>query len=118
MNDKKYIPRRLDSSDIFPMLRILSKCHIERFNDVFEVDSGKKDNGTKIWLTFVSTICGGIGECKEDVTELISRIYGCDKSEIEKMPPAKLIELVRQILEGQDFADFFTAVLKLLLWTK
>ena len=112
MSKNKYSPRKLEAGDIFPVLRIISKCDIKALESFLEKGKDDGETGVGLWLGFVGIICGGIGKCKDEVIELVAEIYKCEKTEIEKISPAELVELIKNVIEGEEFTDFFTAVLK------
>lgn len=109
--------RPLTVKDIFPLAKIISLCGISKLKNCFLNFDDTKDYraaGINITLGIITLICENINNCKEELLIFISDLINIDKEQIENMPPAKFIGILKSIINKEDFRDFFSALSELL----
>ncbi len=123
---KKWEFRRLDAPDIFPVLNLIKKIGFKEFKECFKSDelkdiakSGDDDSATMAaGMTIIFDIAGividHIGNCQDDIFNLLASVSNLTREEIEKLSMAELAEMIIELVQKDDFADFFKVVSKLL----
>ena len=117
--------RKLEAKDVAPMASILSKIGMKEikacFNpdDIQEIVSGKdaEDAAAAVGFTVIFDIAGVIlgnyEKCQDDIFKLIASLSGKDKEGIAKLPLDTFFELIIEIVQKEEFKDFFKVVSKL-----
>ena len=132
MSEKKYTLRGLEASDFFLMTRILSKVGVKQLKSCIQNDEVKdaikaamgnegEQNAadadiTSVGISVAFEIAGVVLEnlenCEKDVSKLLSRLSGLKEDAIEHMPISEFSDMVFDVIQHEDFRDFFTAVIK------
>lgn len=118
--------RTLKSEDLFTMLRIIDKIGVNDLTDsffkknimqfLFEKTKEEEENNEEsksaivsyqITLNIVSVIVGNLNKAKSDIFEFIADLTDEKVETIEQLPLAQFIKLVREIIQSEDFKDFF-----------
>lgn len=121
--------RTLQSKDIFPMLKIISKLGINQFKESFSpnnvkkvIDANgkvKKDEldsivGINIVFDIAQIILTNINKCQNDIYNFLASVSNLERDEIEKMSPAEFLQMIIDLLQKEEFKDFFGVVSKLI----
>lgn len=128
MSETTYELRELQSKDIFPMFKVISKIGINEFKQCFESDSmkalvdsmkdeeGKADAssvGIAIMFDVASVVIAHIPECEADIYQLLSQLSGMKKEEIASLPMADFASMIIDVFKQDGFMDFIQVVSKL-----
>ena len=140
MEEKEYTLRALETDDIFPMMNIITKIGIKRFKACFENEevsgaissalAARKagdDNaeaaatakaavervGMFVMIDVADILLSSLPLCKDDLYLLLSQLSGKTTEEIGKQPPRTTIRMIKDVLQKDNFADFFGDVLSL-----
>lgn len=117
--------RKLEAKDIAPMASILSKIGMKEIKNCFNPDdiqllaSGKnaEDAAAAVGFTVIFDIAGVIfgnyEKCQDDIFRFIAGLSGKSKEEIAKLPLDTFFELIIEIVQKEEFKDFFKVVSKL-----
>ena len=117
--------RKLEAKDIAPMASILSKIGMKEIKNCFNPDdlqelaSGKnaEDAAAAVGFTVIFDIAGVIfgnyEKCQDDIFRFIAGLSGKSKEEIAKLPLDAFFELIIEIVQKEEFKDFFKVVSKL-----
>lgn len=117
--------RRLDAPDIFPVLNLIKKIGFKEFKECFKSeelkdiaksgdDSATMVAGATIMFDIAGIVIDHIGACQDDIFNLLASVSNLTREEIEKLSMAELAEMVIELVQKDDFADFFKVVSKLL----
>lgn len=124
----KFEFRRLNSKDIFPMARIITKIGFKEFkgcltsSDIAQLvtaDADKKDNltttiGLSIALDMGGVILANLEKCEKEVFEFLSSVSGMSVKELEGMALSDFAELVLEFFKKSELKDFIKVVSRLL----
>lgn len=125
----KYELKTLTSKDIFPMINLISKFGIDEFKKCFDpkivqqmVDENgeiKGDQlmsvvGINIAFDVASIVITNIGKCENEIYEFLVNISNLKRKDIEKMSPAEFAQMIIDVIQKEEFKDFFGVVSKLL----
>ena len=119
----EYELRNLTSKDIYPVTKIISKIGFKEFKQVFESDTvrGMAANGEvaeSVGLAIVIDLAGivlaNLSSCEKEINEFLSSVTGLNTEEINKIPMAEYMQLIIDIVQKEEFKDFFKVVSKLL----
>lgn len=123
--DKKYTLRELQSKDVFPMFKIISKIGIKEFKECFgsaevqKVISGKgkeadvKAVGAVVMVEMASVVISHIADCEQDIYLFLSNLSGMSKKEIEELGMVTFFEMIVDVFKKEEFKDFIGVVSKL-----
>jgi hypothetical protein len=127
---KVYELRELTADDMFPMFQIISKIGIKEFKSCFESESVRKlvaevssgesggDElkaavGVTVVLDIASVILSNIGNCKDDIYQLLSQLSGIKTKDIAKLPMSVFMGMIIDVIKKKEFSDFFQDAVKL-----
>ena len=128
---KPYTFRKLSSTDMFLMFKIISKIGVNEFTACFGKDSviktiknmsdeeKKSDNGAMIatvsvMLEAANVILGNIGKCEKEIYQMLANTSNLTIDEITAEGNSVLfLEMVVDFLKKEEFGDFFRVVSKL-----
>lgn len=127
MDESKYTLTNFKSADIFTMATLLSKIGLGKIMDYFGKDNvtqllnGAKENdenaqsfvGMGILVQAVEIILGNLDKCKAEIYALLFSASGINTKELEKMDAVDFAELVIEVVEMEQFKDFFKVALRL-----
>lgn len=127
-----YIFRKLNSTDVFPMFKIMGKIGVNNFDTCFKKESIKRmvsdalngntvdsddDSahaaGISIMLGIVNVIIGNIPKCEQEIYELLSNTSNLSVSQIKELDFAVFTEMVIDFVKKDEFKDFVKVVSKL-----
>lgn len=108
--------RKLNTGDVFKMIRIISKCGISEFKKCFVLGGIAKDKknieeiGFNALLEIAGIIADNLPKCEKEIYAFLAGISGLSEKEIEQLEPAETTNMIYEITHKEEFADFFTAV--------
>ena len=121
---KVYELRDLQSKDIFPTVKIISKIGINEFKQCFSSDDIKalvgEDKvdveaiGLSVFLDVANVVLSHIPSCEEDIYLLLSGLSGMSKKEIAELPLLTFTEMIIDVVKKDEFKDFIKVVSKFL----
>lgn len=127
MEESKYTLTNFKSTDIFTMATLLSKIGLGKIMDYFGKDNvlqllnGAKENdenaqsvvGMGIMVQAVEIILGNLDKCKAEIYALLFSASGINTKDLEKMDAVDFAELIIEVVEMEQFKDFFKVALRL-----
>lgn len=125
--EKSYTFRPLETSDIFPMFKLLNKMGFKEFREneglkkvVFMFAGGTVNGkvdvnalGIDIFFEIAAIICDSIPKIETELYTLLSSVAGLKVEDIKKQPPAVTMEMIIEFVQKEEFKDFFKVVSKL-----
>jgi hypothetical protein len=125
--EKPYTFRRLETTDMFMMFKLLNKIG---FKDLKENESlkqtlflfmggtanGKIDVnklGMEIFFEAASVLFEAIPKAENEIYTLLASVASLKPEDIKKQPPATTFEMIVDFCKKEEFSDFFKVVLKL-----
>lgn len=118
--------RKLRTTDIFPMSKIISKIGFKEIKNAFNtpeiaklVKNGKsKDDvvaqvGAIITLDIASIILENLNKVEDDIYSLLAGLSGMTEEEISTQEPYLTAQMIVDLVNKKEFMDFFKVVLKL-----
>lgn len=126
---KPYILKRLQSRDIFPMLRILSKINFKELKACFsspeiavtvaklsekEGEDGKNMSADEIFsavgvgvvLDVAGVIINNIPYCENELYSFLSSLSGMKNDEIMNLDAVVFFEMIVDVIKKPEFKDF------------
>ena len=110
--------RKLEAKDIAPMASIINKMGWKEFKTVFQSTEGKDMTdlnalGMAVAFDIVGVILANYEKCQQDVFNFLASLSGMKPKQIESLSPADFAEMVIELVQKEEFKDFFTVVSKL-----
>ena len=108
--------RKLNTADVFKMIRIISKCGISEFKKCFILGGIAKEKknieeiGINVMLEIVGIVADNLPKCEKEIYSFLAGVSGISEKEIEKLEPAETANMIYEIVHKDEFSDFFTAV--------
>lgn len=123
--DKKYEFRKLKSTDIFTMVKIISAIGVNKFSNCFKSEEVRKlinneDNnnsvivGAGVFLEVAQVIFEGIDKCEKDIYKLLADTSNLTVDEIKELDGVTFFEMIIDFVKKDEFLDFIQAASKLL----
>lgn len=124
---KPYTFRKLGTTDMFLMFKVLNKLGFREFKDneglkktlfVFMggTTNGKVDVnkiGMDIFFEVAAIITEALPKAEDEIYSLLSNLSGIKVEDIKKQSPAVTLEMIVDLIKKEEFKDFFSVVLKL-----
>ena len=120
--------RRLNSTDIFLMTKIIGKIGINEFTSCLEKDSvknllgnltGKESTanattmvGISVILEVANVIMGNLPKCEAEIYQLLANVSGMSVKEIKGLDGVVFFEMVMDFVMKDEFRDFIKVVSK------
>ena len=115
----KFTLRKVEADDIFVVTTLLGQIgfkeikRIAKDSDLMALLKDKEIDGlTKgigIGAEIVEIILTHIEVCKNQVYRFLSRLSGLEIETIAKLPPADFVDMIYEVVEQDEFVDFFKA---------
>lgn len=110
--------RKIVTSDIFTMVRIIRKIGLDDIKSYIGAFSGMKlekaenlrEKGAEIFMDIICSALEKLPEIEADLCGFIGGICEKKAEEIESLPPAEFVDIIYEIVHKEEFGDFFTAV--------
>lgn len=122
--ETKFELRPLEGSDIFVMTSIISKIGVRNIAKCFdsqEIQEAKKEDaantekiGTLVFCNIADLVLERLEYCEDGICKLLSRLSGKPAAEIKQMEAIVYLEMFMQVVQDENFADFFTHAYELL----
>lgn len=122
----KYELKPLQSKDVFPMFRIISKIGIKEFKECFNSADVKaviaqqtegadvtKEVGLAIMLDIAGVVVAHIADAEQEIYAFLSGLSGMSKKEIESLDMVTFFEMIVDVFKKEEFRDFIGVVSKL-----
>lgn len=115
METTTYELRKLEAKDIAPMASIINKIGWKEFKVAFQtVDPKDMENpealGMAMVFDMVGIVLANYERCQSDVFSFLASLSGLKVKQIESLPPAEFAEMVIEVVQKEEFKDFFTVV--------
>lgn len=123
---KAYTFRKLNSTDIFLMFKIMGKIGITEFAKCFEKDTvkelianvtggdTKKDAttvvGIAVMLEVANVVIGNLPKCEGDIYQMLAQTSDLSVEKIKKLDFATFTEMVIDFIKKEEFKDFIKVV--------
>lgn len=125
--EKPYTFRRLETSDMFMMFKLLNKIGFKDLKDNESMKqtlflfmggtaNGKIDVeklGIDIFFEAASVLFEAIPKAETEIYGLLASVAAMKPEDIKKQPPAITFEMIVDFCKKEEFSDFFKVVLKL-----
>ncbi len=122
METKHYELRRLSSKDIFPLSKIISKIGIKEFSTAFQNADLSSGNTTAIGLAVFLDVAGivleNLSACEKEIYTFLADLSGISVKELQDISLADFMQMIVDVVQKEEFADFFKVVSKLLIMEK
>lgn len=127
MNEKTYTLRMLKADDLFSVLRIINKIGLNELKKCFDgeavrkaiADAGKEQEsdlaaavGMQIMFDVASLVVERLPECRKELYQFLASVSGTTEKEIADLPMGTFAGMVMDVLQKDEFADFFTQVFR------
>lgn len=127
MSEKTYTLRMLKADDLFSVLRIINKIGLNELKKCFDgetvrkamADAGKEQEsdlaaavGMQIMLDVASLVVERLPECRKELYQFLASLSGMKEQEIADLPMGTFAGMVMDVLQKDEFADFFTQVFR------
>lgn len=126
--EKKYELRELQSKDVFPMFRIISKIGVKEFKSCLDTEEVKdaiskmankqgKANveavGMAVMLDIASVVISHIADAEADIYQFLSGLSGMSRKDLESLDMVTFFEMIVDVFKKEEFKDFIGVVSKL-----
>ncbi|MCI7428529.1 MAG: hypothetical protein MSS83_05430 [Methanobrevibacter sp.] len=118
--------RKLQTSDIFPMSKIISKIGIKQIKNCFNTpeitkmikNTDSKEDivsqvGAMITLDIAGIILENLDKVDKDVYKFLSGLSGLSEEQISTQEPSVTAEMIIDLVKQKEFMNFFKVVSKL-----
>lgn len=123
----KYELRDLQSKDVFPMFKIISKIGIKEFKSCFESDEVKemvanaKDGGEaaatnigfSVLVDMAGIIISHISDAEKEIYSFLASLSGMKEKDIAELDMVVFAEMIVDVVKKEQFRDFIQVVSKL-----
>ena len=117
----KYTFRTLDATDIFPVIRIVRKIGLNKFKAVFdnpemqamineEKEEMSTEGGIALMLELAQIVLDGVGDCENDIFELLARTSNKTADEIKRFDVVTFTQMIMDFFKKEELKDFLRAV--------
>lgn len=114
----KYELREVKSSDIGQVCKIFKAIGLKEFKSCFKVDDfqdGKLEKiGLDVFVDILDIIMTNISSAQKEVDVFVASLTGMSLEDIQDMGLVEYTDLITEIIQKDDFKDFFSRVWKLL----
>lgn len=122
--EKPYELYPLKADDLFLLIRVLKGVDLKRLAGVFankvdvtDLEQAQKsidDLGMDTVIECVGIIIDNLPNCKDDLYVFLASVSNLDEAQIANMPIGDFISMIKDVVTGSGFVDFFTQATKLL----
>lgn len=132
--EKPYTFRKLNSTDLFPMIKIISKIGIDELTQVFdgsvikmllgkaeqegsEVDKDAEENsqfivGVGVALKVANKILEHIPSCEKEIYSLLAQVSGMNVETVKALDLDIFLEMIVDFVMKEEFSNFFKVASK------
>ena len=127
--EKVYTFRKLNSTDIFLMFKIIGKIGINEFTEVFgkdtvkqmvhkftvgaETNEGATMIGISVVLEMANIILGNLPKCEAEIYQMLSNTSNLTVEQVKALDFATFAEMVIDFIKKEEFKDFIKVVSRL-----
>lgn len=123
-----YTFRKLNSTDVFLMFKIIGKIGINEFTACFEKDTVKKlaatftgeaaDSaptivGISVALDIANTIIGNLPKCEREIYQMLANTSDLTVEQVMGLDFVTFAEMVIDFIKKEEFRDFISVVSRL-----
>lgn len=124
----EYTFRRLNSTDIFLMTKIIGKIGINEFTACLEKDTvkqmidrltGKESTGNaatmvgiSVMLEIANVVIGNLSRCEGEIYQLLANVSGMTVKQVKEMDAVTFFEMIVDFVTKDEFKDFIKVVSK------
>ena len=124
-----YTFRKLNSTDVFLMFKIIGKIGINEFTNCFESDSMKQmlatvtgseleDKATTIVgisviLELANIVIGNLPKCETEIYQMLSNTSNLSVDQVKELDFATFTKMVIDFIKKEEFKDFIKVVSEL-----
>lgn len=128
-DEKVYTFRKLNSTDMFLMFKIIGKIGVNEFTACFERDTVKQmiatvtgnasaDNATtmvgiSVMLEMANVIIGNLPKCEMEIYQMLSNVSGLPVKRVKELDFVTFTEMVIDFVKKEEFRDFIKVVSRL-----
>lgn len=119
--------RKLKIDDVFPMFQILNKIGFKNLKEKINLESvqkiaqeAKKDKkninaavGFDVVMEIAFFLLEGLPKAKDEIYSFLASLSGATEQEIAELSPADFMDMIVELLQKEEFKDFFKVVSKL-----
>lgn len=120
--ENKRKPRDLKGKDIYLMTSLISKIgvrNVAKCMNVLEVQEALRDGedepgedvkakiGTMVFVGFIDLLMEKMEDCEGAIRKLLSRLYDMPEAEVDELDANDYLDMIIDIVKGENFADFF-----------
>ena len=126
MENSVYSFRKLNSTDVFLMFKIIGKIGINEFAQSFEKDNmldlmknaKNAENATTVMgisviLEMANVIIGNLPKCEAEIYQMLSNTSNLTVEQVKELDFATFTEMVIDFIKKEEFKDFIKVVSKL-----
>ena len=123
--EKVYTFRKLNSTDVFLMFKILGKIGINEFAKSFDKDTIKNlvkstkgaENaaslvGISVILDIANAIIGNLPKCESEIYQILANTSNLTVEQVKNLDFITFTEMVIDFVKKEEFKDFIKVVLK------
>ena len=123
--EKPYTLRNLEAKDVFIVSKILSQIGLKEFKEAFDLKmattmfKGKMDDnkvaavGLNVFFDMSQVLLENLPKCEKNMYAFLASLSGMKEKEIESLPMNTFIEMVIDVVQKEEFKDFFKLVSQL-----
>lgn len=128
---KSYELKALSTKHVFSLVRVIKKFGIEQFKDCFfnpnvqklfteQTEEGQVTDkaleavGIEVAFDIANIVIQNITECENEIYDFLSQVSNLSKKKIEDMPMNEFFEMIIDVIQKDEFKDFFTLVSRFL----
>lgn len=130
VKEKKYTFKKIKSTDVFPMFKLLNKIGVKEFKNCFESDTVKnaikksmeggmegdelaKSVGINVIMEIAAVVFENVPKCEDDIYTMLSSVSNLSKKEIKDLEMSEFFEMIIDFIKLDDFKDFIKVVSRL-----
>lgn len=100
--------RDLKTSDIFKMSKIMNKIKLrDQIGEMFGNAKGLEGKEAELGMTFIAMLFENMHLAENEISDFVGDIVGMTGQEFQDLPIKESIEIIKQLKERNDLADFF-----------
>lgn len=123
-----YELKPLCADDMFPMFSVLAKIGIKEIKQCFQSDAVREavanraagENidaetvGVDVAFDVLGVLLQNLPNCKNEIYAFLAQISGMTTKQIAALPMVEFTQMIMDVIQKDEFADFFQAVARLL----
>lgn len=130
VKEKKYTFKKIKSTAVFPMFKLLNKIGVKEFKNCFESDTVKnaikksmeggmegdelaKSVGINVIMEIAAVVFENVPKCEDDIYTMLSSVSNLSKKEIKDLEMSEFFEMIIDFIKLDDFKDFIKVVSRL-----